>query len=92
MAIASCLTTNVTWALTPPTHSRWEEEVVRLQRLLVEGWIFFKYSLTQEALVSHQSALVKEEFRQHSRHLLDNVPEPWQQGVTNMVQTTSSSS
>ena len=31
---------------------------------------------SQEALVSYQNALVEEELRQNSRHLLDNVPEP----------------
>ena len=65
---------NGAWAPTPPTHL--EEEVLRLQCLIVEGWINDSQGPSQEALVSQQNALVKEELRQHSRHLLDDVPEP----------------
>ena len=52
---------------------------------------FVKQGLSQEALVSQQNALVKKELRQHSRHLLDNVPEPGQNGARSTVQITSSS-
>ena len=90
IALASCPMINITWAPTPPTHSG--EEILRLECLIVEGWTFVKHGPTQEALVSHQNALVGEELRQHSRHLLDNVPDPWQKGVTSMVQITLSSS
>ena len=62
----------VTWAPTPPTHCK--EDVLRLQCLIVEGSIFVKQGPSQEALVSHQNALVKKKLRQHLRHLLDNVP------------------
>ena len=57
-----------------PAHLQSKE--VRLQGLIVEGWIFSKCGLTQEALVSYQNALDEEELCQHSRHLLDNVSEP----------------
>ena len=60
----------------PPPHTHPEEEVFRLQREIVEGWILVKQGPSQEALVSHQTELVKEELRQHLRHLLDNVSEP----------------
>ena len=68
------LTINGTWAPTPPTHR--EEDVLRLECLIIEGWIFAKKGPSQEALVCQYNALVKEELRQHSRHLLDDVPEP----------------